>query len=101
MTRAVEAAGGRDRILACGTVMTEGFQIPMLAWNLHVHTLRIEASPTVAGAGAPPNVIFQTRAQRSAHLLPIVGAWHGVGYTRVAHVRTFSVLAHCANGAPL
>jgi hypothetical protein len=46
-------------------------------------------------------VVFQTRAQRSAHLLPIVGAWHGVSYTRVAHVRTFSVLAHCANGAPL
>jgi hypothetical protein len=101
MTRALQAAGGRNRVLACGTVMTEGFQVPMLAWNLYVHTLRIEASPTVAGAGAPPNVVFQTRAQRSAHLLPIVGAWHGVGYTRVAHARTFRVFAHCANGAPL
>ena len=39
MTRAVQAAGGRDRILACGTVMTEGFQVPMLAWNLNVHTV--------------------------------------------------------------
>jgi len=101
MTRAVQAAGGRSRILACGTIMTEGFQVPMLAWNLHVHTLRIEASPTEAGTGAPPNVIFQTRAQRNAHLLPIISAWHGVHYTRVAHVRTFRVYANCANGQAL
>jgi hypothetical protein len=101
MTRAVQAAGGKSRILACGTVMTEGFQVPMLAWNLDVHTGRIEASPTEAGEGTPPNVIFQTRAQRSAHLLPIVGAWHGTHYTRVTHVRTFRVYAQCANGASL
>ena len=101
MTRAVQAVGGRSRILACGTIMTEGFQVPMLAWNLNVHTLRIEASPTVAGSGTPPNVIFQTRAQRSAHLLPIVGAWHGAHYALVAHVRTFRVYASCANGEAL
>jgi hypothetical protein len=63
--------------------------------------MRIEASPSVAGTGTPPNVIFQTRAQRSAHLLPIVGAWHGTHYTRVTHVRTFRVYAQCANGASL
>jgi hypothetical protein len=78
--------------------MTEGFQVPMLAWNLDVHTQRIEASPSEAGAGEPPNVVFQTRAQRSAHLLPIIGAWHGTHYTRVAHVRTFRVYANCSNG---
>jgi hypothetical protein len=101
MTRAVQAAGGRNRILACGTVMTEGFQVPMLAWNLDVHTGRIQASPTVAGAGTPPNVIFQTRAQRNAHLLPIIRAWHGVNYSRVTTERTFRVYAQCANGAAL
>jgi hypothetical protein len=101
MTRAVQAAGGRARILRCGTVMTEGFQVPMLAWNLDVHTNRLQASPSEAGQGVPPNVIFQTRAQRSAHLLPIVGAWKSADYVRVAHVRTFRVYAQCAAGERL
>jgi hypothetical protein len=81
--------------------MTEGFQVPMLAWNLDVHTGRIQASPTIAGTGTPPNVIFQTRAQRNAHLLPIIRAWHGVSYTHVTTQRTFRVFAQCANGASL
>jgi hypothetical protein len=101
MTRAVQAAGGRSRILACGTIMTEGFQVPMLAWNLDVHTGRIEASPAEAGQGTPPNVVFQTRAQRSAHLLPIVRAWETAHYTRVTNMRTFRVYAQCANGERL
>jgi hypothetical protein len=101
MTRAVAAAGGRARILACGTIMTEGFQVPMLAWNLDVHTMRIAASPTIAGTGTPPNVIFQTRAQSNSTLLPIVRAWKGIRYTPVARVRTFRVFSHCANGVQL
>jgi hypothetical protein len=86
---------GRRSILACGSVMTEGFQVPMLAWNLDVHTIRIQAPPTVPGAGAPPNVIFQTRAQRSAHLLPIIKPWH-THYSPVANQRTFRVFMNCA-----
>jgi hypothetical protein len=85
---------GRKSILGCGTVMTEGFQVPMLAWNLGVHTMRIEAPPTEPGTGTPPNVIFQTRAQRSAHLLPIIKPWH-VDYDLVAHQRTFRVFMNC------
>jgi hypothetical protein len=94
---------GAARILRCGTVMTEGFQVPMLAWNLHVHTLRVEASPSVAPpAGAPgPSVIFQARAQRSAHLLPLLRSWPSTHYTLVAHVRTFRVYSHCANNMAL
>jgi len=101
MARAVKRLGAK-RILSCGTVMTEGFQVPMLAWNLDVHTARIAASPaTAARPGPAPNLIFQTRAQRHAHLLPVVGAWKGVLYQRVTHIRTFRVFAHCQNGAPL
>jgi hypothetical protein len=85
---------GRRSILACGTVMTEGFQVPMLAWNLGVHTIRIEAPPTQPGTGKPPNVIFQTRAQRNATLLPIIRPWH-VSYALVAHQRTFRVYMNC------
>ncbi len=94
MSAAVQRLG-RRQILACGSVMTEGFQVPMLAWNLDVHTIRVEAPPTVPGAGTPPNVIFQTRAQRNATLLPIIRPWH-VQYSLVDHQRTFRVYMNCA-----
>ncbi|MGH2930814.1 MAG: hypothetical protein ACRDL8_21600, partial [Solirubrobacteraceae bacterium] len=48
--------GGADRVLACGSVMTEGFQVPMVAWTLGVATPRIQAPPAVATqAGPAPN----------------------------------------------
>ncbi len=93
---------GSARILRCGTVMTEGFQVPMLAWNLDVHTSRIEASPqSTEDPGPPPNVIFQTRAQSHSHLLPVVSAWKGVSYHLVARTRTFRVYANCAGKVAL
>jgi hypothetical protein len=85
---------GRRALLACGTVMTEGFQVPMLAYMLGVHTLQIEAPPGVAGAGPAPNVIFQTRAQSNSHLLPIIRPWH-VNYSLVDDQRTFRVFTDC------
>jgi hypothetical protein len=91
---------GRGQILACGTVMTEGFQVPMLAYMLDVHTLRIEAPPAVAGTGAPPNVIFQTRATRDSTLLPIIRPWR-VQYSLVDRQRTFRVFMNCAARAAI
>jgi hypothetical protein len=74
----------------------------MLAWNLGVRTSWIQAPPAHASnPGVPPNVIFQTRAQRHASLLPIVRAWSGTSYRLVTHVRTFRVYAQCAGGATL
>jgi hypothetical protein len=102
MAKMVNALGGRSKILRCGTVMTEGFQVPALAWLLGVHTVVVQAAP-LSGQPLPPapNVIFQTRAQHKAHLLPFVGAWSGTHYRVVAHDRTFRVFANCAGGATL
>ncbi len=86
---------GRRQILGCGSVMTEGFQVPMLAYMLGVPTLRVEAPPAIPGTGEPPNVIFQTAPERHARLLPIVRPWH-VGYSLVDHQRTFRVFMDCA-----
>jgi hypothetical protein len=91
---------GRRQILACGTVMTEGFQVPMLAYMLDVHTLRVQEPPAVAGTGPPPNVIFQTRAQRNSTLLPIIRPWH-VPYTLVDDQRTVRVFMNCAAKAAI
>jgi hypothetical protein len=46
-------------------------------------------------------VIFQTRAQHNAHLLPIVREWKTTNYKLVAHVRTFRVFAHCTGKVTL
>jgi hypothetical protein len=100
MRRTVQVLGGPARILRCGTVMTEGFQVPMVAWNLGVHTDQVEASPLKGTPlPPPPNVIFQARAQRHAHLLPFVRSWSTTHYQLVAHVRSFRVYANCAGGA--
>jgi hypothetical protein len=102
MAAAVSRLGGRANVLRCGRVMTEGFQVPMLAWTLGVHTLAVQASPlNDRRPGSAPNVIFQTRAQRHSSLLPRVRDWPNVHYTLVAHVRSFRVYSSCAGKVAL
>ena len=53
--------------------MTEGFQVPLVAWTLGVHTLTVEGPPAAGTRpGEAPNVVLQTRAQTNATLLPIL-----------------------------
>ena len=86
MSDLVARFGGSDKVLACGSVMTEGFQVPMAAWVLGVPTTRIQAPPTNGGAAYPqraedaPNLVLQTRDTRSAHLLPLLSTWPSVRY---------------------
>jgi hypothetical protein len=93
---AVKHLGGTSSIYACGSVMTEGFQVPMLAYTLGVHTLDVRASPqTSTDAGVPPNVVFQARAQRHSRLLPALNDWPGTRYKLVLRTRRFKVYEHC------
>ncbi len=81
MSALVARFGGAKRVLACGSVMTEGFQVPMLSWILGVPTTRVEAPP-LAGTepGPAPNIILQTRDTRSAARLPYLSTWPTVSY---------------------
>ena len=102
MAKAVQLAGGRSKVLACGSVMTEGFQVPMLAWQLDVHTDAIQAPPAEGTTPPPPpNVIFRTRAQSNATPLPLLSDWPSTDYSRDVHVRTFSVYSHCPGNVTL
>ena len=99
----MQKAGGANALLRCGngSVMTEGFQVPMVAWTLGVRTLRVEAPPTKLAPPPWPAVILQTRAQSNSTLLPTpaqIIAWERAGahYTLLAHVRTFRVFSTCA-----
>ena len=100
LSAVVSKVGGAGALLNCGTVMTEGFQVPMVAWALGVHTLRVQATPNGLVGPPWPAVILQTRAQSSAHLLPTpaqITAWEHAGarYKQIAHVRTFRVFSTC------
>jgi hypothetical protein len=89
MNDLVKRFGGADKVLGCGSVMTEGFQVPMVAWTLGVPTTRIEAPPSLGGAehpqpaGAAPNLILQTRDTRSAARLPFLSTWPTVHFRYV------------------
>ena len=105
LAAAVAKAGGAHALLNCqgrpASVMTEGFQVPMAAWTLGVHTLRIEATPSSLAGPPWPGVILQARAQSNSTLLPTpqqIIAWEhdGAPYRLVAHVRTFRVFSTCA-----
>jgi hypothetical protein len=88
--------GGAKRVLACGSVMTEGFQVPMVAYALDVPTPRV-AAPPAAGAppGPAPNVILQTRDTRSAALLPIIQAWPATHYRYDGSGGPFNLFTNC------
>jgi hypothetical protein len=92
---AVARAGGSAKLLRCGSVMTEEVQVPLVAWVLGVHTVRVSPQPT-GTPGPPPNVILQTASHVNTQRVPSVKQWPNTKYTKVAHVRSFRVFEHCA-----
>jgi hypothetical protein len=97
--------GGPAAVLRCGSVMVEGFQVPMVAWALGVPTLRVEAQPTGLVGPPWPNTIIQDRDTGNAALLPSpqqVIAWEHAGarYTTFFHQRSFYVFSTCAAKVP-
>ncbi len=106
MNDLVTRFGGRAKVLACGRVMTEGFQVPMVAFVLDVPTTRVQAPPTDGGAEHPepasaaPNLILQTRDTRSAHLLPLLSTWPTVHYHYVGTARSVRMFTQgCPGGS--
>jgi hypothetical protein len=45
----VAIAGGAERVRGCGGIFTGPFQVPVVAWHLHVHTGEVSLSPKVPG----------------------------------------------------
>jgi hypothetical protein len=65
----VARAGGRHRLLACGTPYTGAFQVPVVAWQLHVHTTQVRSAS--APGDAPPRapaVAFRSRTTTTSRL---------------------------------
>ncbi len=53
LSKAIARAGGASHLRACGTPYTGPFQVPRVAWDLHVHIDAVQLDP------APPGVVFQ------------------------------------------
>ena len=65
---AIEAAGGRDAVLACGTPYTGDLRGPMTAWALRVEKRAVAFDP------AGPGVVFSSRLHRDDPLDPVPAA---------------------------
>ena len=96
MQKLIAQYGGPKRVLACGHVMTEGFQVPMVAYYLNTRTAYIGAPPAAGDPPGPaPNVILQTRDTRSASLLPYLSWWPHVHYHYVATSGPVHMFTNC------
>jgi hypothetical protein len=69
LPRAIQIAGGRDRILSCGSITTGPFDTQALAWHLRVHSERLRFTPL------PPGTVLAPKRSQLAHdkRFPFVG----------------------------
>ncbi len=49
LPHAIKAAGGRKQVIACGQITTQRFQVPLVAWQLHVHIALVTIVPQSTG----------------------------------------------------
>jgi hypothetical protein len=76
LPQAIEKAGGRDAMLACGGVYTGPFQVQALAWYMHIHGTQVTIPPDIR----PPGTIIAARGRplaRDRRFAPVgaVNAW--------------------------
>jgi hypothetical protein len=98
--RAISLVGGRRHLLACGSVMVEGFQVPMVAYALDVPTTRVLAPPALPiDPGPEPATILQTRATQSSSRLPRVRDWNAADYAYRGSAGPWNTFTrHCDRG---
>jgi hypothetical protein len=60
----VAAAGGADALKRCGAPFTGPFLVPLVAWELHVHTQDVQLAPT------SPAVVFRVKTTPVSGAVP-------------------------------
>jgi hypothetical protein len=93
LSAAIRDVGGAKALRTCPYPFTSTFQVPMVAWYLGDHTMKVGIAPAPGvhdpNYPAPAGVAFQTRSTTHAPLTP-----RGlVGYRLLAHARTFRIYA--------
>jgi hypothetical protein len=91
---AVSQAGGAKRLLACGDPYTGAFQVPSVAWQLHVHTSRVQLAPE------RPAVVFRARNVPTDRVHPSVVNLGGEAAVRtLANVAGWRIVGACRGTA--
>jgi hypothetical protein len=85
LRRAIDAAGGRDAVLACGRPYVGDLRGPLLAYHLEVEKRRVQFEPR------PPGTVFRSRIAPDAPVEPATGP----AFTRRAQAGRWTVLAAC------
>jgi hypothetical protein len=85
---AVDAAGGRDAVLACGRPYVGPLRGPLMAYRMDVpkHAVEPDAPPR------PPGMVFRSALTRSSEEAPAAGA----PFVELARTARWQVLAACA-----
>jgi hypothetical protein len=92
----VARAGGAERLRACGDVYTGPFQVPLVAWNLHLHTTQVSSTPAIR-----PAVVFRTiSVPRSRPGPPLRGLGDPSDLDTLAVAKHWRVVAVCRQGTP-
>jgi hypothetical protein len=94
----IERAGGRDRLLACGTPYTGAFQVPAVAWQLGVHTTVVR-SASAPGDQPPkvPAVAFRSHTTSRSHAVPPIDSLGGeAGVRTVATGGGWRIVTRCS-----
>jgi hypothetical protein len=87
LRQAVAQAGGKDRLLACGTPYTGAFQVPAVAWQLDQHTTGVRSASAPGDAPAKvPAVVFRSHTTSTSHPVPPIDSIGGE-----AAVKTFAI----------
>src|SRR5919197_1195487 len=82
---AIVRAGGPAAVLACGQPITGAYQVPALAWRLHVHSVRVGlvTHPPAVELRADLSVLMQPVPQQPPYReLATAGRWHVYGDCR-------------------
>ncbi len=66
----IKRGGGAQKVIGCGSVMTNNYQVTMLAWDLHVPIFYVQALNKKFSTRQGPNVVFQAAASSGAHIFP-------------------------------
>lgn len=85
--RVVARAGGRDRLLDCGQPFTGPYQVPSIAWYMHVHTGTVTHVPPEHGVAFRP---APGSGEEPRFPMPPVPP-----FERVASSEKWNVLASC------
>ncbi len=90
----VARAGGAERLRTCGDIYTGPFQVPVVAWNLHLHTTQVSSTPAIR-----PAVVFRALSVPGSRPTPTLrGLGDPSDLDTLAVAKLWRVVAVCRQG---